>query len=52
MTAKAVFLVDIMGWNIPVASGNPPENPQRTGSTAGKGQGSYSLTKIVTEVMS
>jgi hypothetical protein len=36
MTAKAVFLVDIMGWNIPVASGNTPEKTQITGSTTGK----------------
>jgi len=26
MTAKAVFLVDIMGWNMPVASRNPLES--------------------------
>jgi hypothetical protein len=32
-TAKAVFLLDIMGWNIPVASRNPPEF-QNDGSKA------------------
>jgi hypothetical protein len=33
MTAKAVFLVDIMGWNISVASRNAVK-PNKNGSTA------------------